>query len=59
MTDRPDDWSAHAFAGEVELEIGNTEEAIMAFRRSLDINGAEEWPKNRLKELLGVKNGSK
>ena len=52
MTERDDDWSAYAFAGEVEVACGNIEEAIANFRKSLSINSGEKWAKKSLSKLM-------
>lgn len=50
-SERPDDWSAWSFLGEIEFEFGNIEEALLAFRKSMAINPNAKWPVNRLEEL--------
>ena len=51
VAERPDDWSAYSYLGEVELGCKNKEEALMAFRKSLEINPTATWPKKRLEEM--------
>lgn len=51
MSERQDDWSAYAYAGEIELARGDTQRAIELFRKSLMIND-DRWPRDRLREVL-------
>ena len=51
ITERPDDWSAHSYLGEVELEAGNFDEAFIAFSKSLAINPGNKWATDRLEGL--------
>lgn len=51
IAERSDDWAAYSYLGEIELEMGNKEEALLAFRKSLSINPKAEWPKKRLEEI--------
>ena len=50
MTERPDDWSAYSYAGEIELAMGNKQNAIELFKKSFMIND-DRWPRDRLGEL--------
>ena len=52
LAERPENWALWSFAGEVELECGNKEEAIAAFRKSLEIFPKAEWPRERLAEII-------
>jgi glycosyltransferase involved in cell wall biosynthesis len=52
LAERPENWALHSFGAEIDLECGNTEEAIAGFRKSLEISPSAEWPKKRLKEVL-------
>ena len=52
MAERDDDWSAYSFNGEVEMAMGNTEEAVASFRKSLAINPNAEWPRKSLEKIV-------
>jgi tetratricopeptide (TPR) repeat protein len=52
MAEREDDWSAHSFNGEVEMAIGNNEEAVASFRKALVLAPGAKWPKKSLGRLL-------
>jgi glycosyltransferase involved in cell wall biosynthesis len=53
MAERSDDWSSYAYAGEVELAIGNKQRAIELFQKSVMIND-DPWPRGRLNELSNI-----
>ena len=52
LAESPDNWAAWAFAGETQIECGNIQQAIDAFKTSLIINPRNDWAKNRLEELV-------
>ena len=52
VAERDDDWSAWSYLGEIELELGNKDDAILAFKKSVEINPGEQWPNDRLREVL-------
>ena len=51
VEDYPDSWNAHDSLGEAYLAVGQAEQAIRSYRRSLELNPANASARNVLKQL--------
>jgi len=48
-----DNWALYCVLGEVELALGQKNEALLSFTKALELGPTEKWPMNRVKELRG------